>query len=105
MPLSRRDLFTLPVALAAGALLPSTVLAGIAARTPPLPDLTDWEAVRASFALDPSRLHFASFFLASHPRPVRDAIAAYRDAMDADPYAFVERAMFEGDDTSLPLLV
>ena len=105
MALSRRHLLAAPAALAATALLPGPVLAAVAAQTPALPDLSDWEAVRAQFALDPAYLHFASFFIASHPTPVREAVEGYRRAMDANPFLFVERAMFEDDAHNLPLQV
>lgn len=105
MSLSRRQLLTAPVALAAGSLLPAPLLAEVLASTPPLPDLSDWEAVRAQFALDPQYRHFASFFIASHPRPVRDALDGYRAAIDANPFLVVEHAMFEDDEHNLPLQV
>lgn len=49
---------------------------------PPGLDPKDWDSVRAQFALDESLLHFAAFVLASHPRPVGEAITEYRDALD-----------------------
>ena len=46
----------------------------------------DWAAVRAQFALTPEYLHLgASQFIASHPRPVREAIAHYRRVLDENP--------------------
>ena len=52
--------------------------------TPTLPP--DWEAVRAQFNLTPDFLHLgASQFIASHPKPVRDAIAYYRRVLDDNP--------------------
>jgi len=105
MALSRRHLLAAPAALAASALLPGPLLAAVAAQTPAPPDLSDWDAVRAQFALDPAYLHFASFFIASHPTPVREALDGYRRAMDANPFLFVERAMFEDDAHNLPLQV
>ena len=105
MALSRRHLLAAPAALAATALLPGPLLAAVAAQTSTPPDLSDWEAVRAQFALDPAYLHFASFFIASHPTPVREALEGYRRAMDANPFLVVERAMFEDDAHNLPLQV
>ena len=105
MGITRRHLLAAPAALAAGSLLPGSLLAAATAQTPPLPDLSDWEAVRAQFALDPGYLHFASFFIASHPAPVREALEGYRRAIDANPFLFVERAMFEDDAHNLPLQV
>lgn len=105
MPCSRRDFLSAPVALAAAALLPTGLLAAVAAETPPLPDLSSWDAVRAQFALDPSYAHFSSFFIASHPAPVRDAIEGYRRAIDSNPFHVVEQGLFEDDAHNLPLQV
>ncbi|WP_167855149.1 aminotransferase class V-fold PLP-dependent enzyme [Hymenobacter wooponensis] len=45
-----------------------------------------WEDVRAQFNLSPDYLHLgASQFIASNPRPVREAIANYRRVLDENP--------------------
>ncbi|RTQ51575.1 aminotransferase class V-fold PLP-dependent enzyme [Hymenobacter gummosus] len=45
-----------------------------------------WDAVRAQFNLAPDYLHLgASQFIASHPRPVREALAHYRRLLDENP--------------------
>jgi selenocysteine lyase/cysteine desulfurase len=49
-----------------------------------------WAAVRARFDLDPGRRHFAAFVLASHPRPVADAIQRHRAGLQADPDGYLE---------------
>jgi selenocysteine lyase/cysteine desulfurase len=49
-----------------------------------------WAAVRARFDLDPGKRHFAAFVLASHPRPVADAIQRHRDGLQADPDGYLE---------------
>ncbi|MEO6263414.1 MAG: aminotransferase class V-fold PLP-dependent enzyme [Luteimonas sp.] len=105
MAVTRREFLIAPVALAATALLPTGLLATVAMETPPLPDLSNWDRVRAQFAVDPSWLHFASFYIASHPAPVRDAIEGYRRAIDRNPYVVVEQGMFEDDAHNLPLQV
>ena len=51
-------------------------------------DAPAWEDVRANFNLAPGLIHMAGFFLSSHPRPVRDAIEAYRRALDANPIEY-----------------
>jgi selenocysteine lyase/cysteine desulfurase len=82
--LSRRGLLA-RAGLAAGALA--------LGRTPELaeaaPDLRDWGSVRSQFELDPGRIHLTSFLLATHPRPVRDAIAAHRQRLDANPVDYL----------------
>ncbi len=57
-------------------------------------DLSSWPNVRAQFAVAPDLINMSGFFLASHPRPVRDAIENYRRALDDDPYAVVEKVEF-----------
>ena len=71
--------------LAAGAL-------ALGARLDPAeaaPNLRDWGSVRSQFALDPGRIHLTSFLLATHPRAVRDAIAAHRQRLDANPVEYL----------------
>ena len=53
------------------------------------PDLRDWGSVRSQFELDRSRIHLTSFLLAAHPRGVRDAIAAHRARLDANPVEYL----------------
>lgn len=105
MAMTRREFLGAPAALAATALLPTGLLAAVSTQTPPLPDLSRWESVRAQFALDPAYMHFASFFIASHPAPVRAAIEGYRRAMDRNPFLVVEQGLFEDDAQNLPLQV
>jgi len=105
MSVTRRQFLIAPAALAATAALPGHLLAAVAAETPALPDLSDWDRVRAQFVLDPSYMHFASFFLASHPAPVRDAVEAYRRALDRNPFLFAEQGLFEDQAHNLPLKV
>lgn len=50
----------------------------------------DWEDVRSQFALTRSRIHMATFFLTSHPRPVAAAIEQHRQAFDEDPVTYWE---------------
>ncbi|WP_242164834.1 aminotransferase class V-fold PLP-dependent enzyme [Lysobacter sp. M15] len=103
--MTRRRLLTVPVALGASALVPGSYAAALASESRPLPDLSDWNRVRAQFALDPGYAHFASFFIASHPAPVRDAIEAWRKAMDRDPFQVIEHGMFGSDADNIPMQV
>lgn len=58
---------------------------------PSIIDLKNWEMVRRQFgSLSRDHIHMSSFFLASHPRPVREAIENYRRAIDDNPFLFVE---------------
>jgi isopenicillin-N epimerase len=51
-------------------------------------DSPSWEAVRGNFNLAPDLIHMSGFFLASHPKPVRDAIELYRREFDANPIEY-----------------
>lgn len=62
----------------------------------------DWERVRAEFDLDPDWLHFGSFFLVSHPRPVRVAIERWRRELDRNPLA-LEHLLFDRADPDNPV--
>ncbi len=58
-------------------------------------DLQNWSNVRAQFdSMSRDHIHLSSFFLVSHPRPVREAIETYRRAIDDNPYLFLEANMF-----------
>lgn len=105
MSLTRRNFLIAPAALAATTILPTRLLAAVAAETSALPDLSSWKSVRAQFSLDPAYSHFASFFIASHPAPVQAAIEGYRRAMDRNPFLVIEKGMFEGEADNLPLQV
>ena len=49
-----------------------------------------WQAVRGEFALDPNLVHMTGFFLASHPRVVREALEEHRRAFDDNPVHYLE---------------
>jgi selenocysteine lyase/cysteine desulfurase len=81
----------------AGLLAGTGVLAGLAGCEPDRPDpapaaaaATGWARVRAQFELDPARRHFAAFVLASHPRPVAEAIERHRRGLQADADGYLE---------------
>lgn len=92
MNVTRRGFFAATGVSAAGAAAFSTLRKPAKAA-----DLSDWDAVRAEFDLDPSLVHLGMFFLASHPRPVREAVARFRRELDANPVLTVEHAMFGAD--------
>ena len=52
--------------------------------------LDTWDGVRRSFELDRERAQLASFLLAAHPRPVREAIEKHRAGLDANTAAYVQ---------------
>src|SRR6476620_11040045 len=90
MTIDRRSF--LSSALSTGAL--SSVAGGkLALRAPvpaakPVPDLSTWPGVRAEFALSREYNHMALMLLASHPRPVREAIERHRRGLDDNPVTY-----------------
>ena len=96
MPLARRELLARTgLALAAGAITASGGLTGAAGQTtlqPPDVRWADtWDGVRAQFALSDEYIHLSAMLIASHPKPVRDAIEEHRRAMDANPLTYLFR--------------
>lgn len=89
----------------AGVVAAGAVAEPLRAVAPAAPAPDGWSAVRAQFALAPGLVHLSTFFLVSHPKPVRDAIERYRTMLDADPFGTVERACFGKPEENLALRV
>ncbi|HZS17794.1 MAG TPA: aminotransferase class V-fold PLP-dependent enzyme [Candidatus Udaeobacter sp.] len=105
MPVTRRDfLIRSSLSLAAGA-FPPLVVRAEKVKSGASADLKDWESVRQQFQLAPDYVHLALFFLASHPRPVREAIEQYREKIDANPLIAVDTAIFESGNENIQLQV
>lgn len=103
MSLSRRGfLVTGSLSAAAGALAPVIALPQQQAKTAKA-DLSDWAAVRRQFDVTGDYIHLGLFYIASHPRPVREAIEQHRRKLDANPFLTVEHGMFESPEENLPL--
>src|SRR5919197_3768276 len=80
--LTRRSLLK---GMAATAVAPRALAADAAV------DPRSWASVRAQFALDPVATNFATFLLAPHPQPVREAIARYARQLDRDAKRYLDR--------------
>ena len=52
-------------------------------------DPGDWGSVRAQFPLATDVAQFAAFVLASHPRPVAEAIESHRTGLDEDTHGYL----------------
>ena len=90
----RRFLFNAGLT-AAGAAAAGTGLNITAALEPEFTDdLSNWAAVRGQFGVSRDYIHLSSFFLASHPKPVKEAIENYRRAIDDNPFLYIESQMF-----------
>jgi isopenicillin-N epimerase len=87
----RRFLTSSALGLTAAALAARCGMVGAPADAtdgPPAGDLSSgdrWDAVRGQFRLSQDSVHLSALLIASHPEPVREAIARYRDEIDADP--------------------
>ncbi|MBK5345026.1 aminotransferase class V-fold PLP-dependent enzyme [Pseudomonas sp. TH49] len=68
-------------ALPFGATLATPAMAAPAA----VPSGSKWTQLRQLFDQDPQAIHFANFLVTSHPKPVREAIARHRAALDLNP--------------------
>ena len=102
MSLSRRRfLVTGSLSAAAGALAPVLSMPQQTAKS--AADLSDWAAVRRQFDVSGDYIHLGLFYIASHPRPVREAIEQHRKKLDANPFITVEHGMFDGPEHNLPL--
>jgi selenocysteine lyase/cysteine desulfurase len=97
MDVNRRTFLATAGAATAAALAPGRLLAAVQKHTPPAPDLSNWAAVKAAFPLAHDKANFAGFYIASHPKPVNDAIQAFRRAIDENPFLQVEQRMFTSE--------
>jgi len=96
MSLDRRSfLCILASGVAAGA---AEARAAAAPRPRDVAGGVDWSAVRDEFTLDPTWIHLSSFFLVSHPRPVRAAIERWRRRIDDNPLVLEELLLAPGGD-------
>lgn len=96
MPLDRRRfLQAAGLSVAGGALSPSVLPGPWPGAAPAAGPDRDWAWVRDQFDASREWKHFASFYIASHPRPVREAIEALRREIDRNPYAVVEHGLFQ----------
>src|SRR5687767_11371293 len=82
------------LALAAGAIAAPRASTAVLAQDPQedrqasgAPD--GWDAVRAQFALSEDYVHMSAMLIASHPKPVREAIETYRRGLDANPITYL----------------
>ncbi|MGH3751751.1 MAG: aminotransferase class V-fold PLP-dependent enzyme [Pseudonocardiaceae bacterium] len=84
--MERRALLISGAAALAACSLPGTACtAQVPEAAAPAGAVPGWEWVRAQFTLAPDYIHMSSFFLASHPRSVRDEIERHRQAIDRNP--------------------
>ncbi|HUG45866.1 MAG TPA: aminotransferase class V-fold PLP-dependent enzyme [Sphingomicrobium sp.] len=51
---------------------------------------SSWDEVKNQFELQPGIVQMSSFYLAAHPRPVRDAIARHRRSLDENALVYID---------------
>ena len=104
MPSDRRQFLSV---LAAGATAvvaaPSSAIQPTSRDSDDLGPHSTWEQVRALFELRPDRIHMSGLLFASHPRPVRDAIARHRDELQRDPAGLCPGLLTPGHDVERTL--
>jgi isopenicillin-N epimerase len=98
----RRFLAATGLSLGAAAITTSCTVSPIKAREPVFGAPDDWSSVRNQFNLSHEYIHLATFALASHPRPVREAIEKYRRVLDENPFLVLERGLWGTDAENLP---
>jgi selenocysteine lyase/cysteine desulfurase len=84
--MNRREL--MKYAVGAGALAPvlsHSLTSAKKGASSPVFDPNDWGSLRQQFSLTYDYIHLATFLLASHPKPVADAIAHHRLELDKNP--------------------
>lgn len=67
----------------------------------PAYDPRDWASVKAQYPLSKDVRHFDAFVLATHPKPVREAIERHRRGLDADPAGYLHAHELENDERVL----
>ncbi|TMK27684.1 MAG: aminotransferase class V-fold PLP-dependent enzyme [Actinobacteria bacterium] len=82
MPTRRQFLKSTAAAVAATAYTPNALSAGF--------DPSSWASVRDQFLLDDGVTNLTTFLLASHPKPVRDAIDRHRAGLDRDAKRYLD---------------
>src|SRR5262249_50545172 len=84
--MNRRDFLVRTGLLLSTSVLPGSSLEPQAQADLSAPsELDNWDTIRAQFNLTRDRIHMASFLLASHPQPVREAIELHRRSLDENP--------------------
>jgi selenocysteine lyase/cysteine desulfurase len=90
----RKFLFNSGLAIGASAILPGCKPEQAKNNTPSVGDepaaYGSWTDIRKQFLLDPNKIHMSQMLLASHPKPVRDAINAHRKAFDENAVEYWE---------------
>lgn len=52
---------------------------------------SSWDEVKRQFDIAPGIIQMSAFYLASHPKPVRDAIELHRRGLDRESHGYIEQ--------------
>ncbi|HEX6125463.1 MAG TPA: aminotransferase class V-fold PLP-dependent enzyme [Pyrinomonadaceae bacterium] len=89
----RNFLFNAGVSIAAATIAATRPISGMPAFTN---EASRWQTIRNQFdQLSTDHIHLSSFFLASHPRPVREAIEKHRHEIDKNPFTYIEENIYQ----------
>ena len=89
MQISRRGLLSVAPALTGAAVAVGCgERASVSGRNRTADD--EWERVRAEFSISPETIDLSALLIASHPRPVREAIKEYRRRLDNNPTIYLQ---------------
>ena len=80
---------------AIGTLLSLPTLLSATSRPSSALKLNSWEAVRSQFKLNHDHIQMAQMLLASHPKPVQEAIDMHRKSFDSNPAMYWEEERVE----------
>lgn len=96
---NRRNFLGTLAAAAAGSVGTFAIHAADEADPTDIGSTASWEDVRGLFELRPDRIHMAGLLFASHPLPVRNAIARHREELQRDPASYIshQRWRLEGE--------
>jgi len=99
MSISRRGFIGAAAVAAGGVVAPAIARSSTSNASAEIGRHTTWEEVRALFELRADRIHMSGLLFASHPQPVRDAIARHREELQRDPASYIshERWRLEGE--------
>jgi len=87
--MDRRQFLTTAAVGGAAALGAGYALAGAAGALPS--SESSWAEIKRQFDIAPGIVQMSSFYLASHPAPVREAIERHRRGLDHDSHSYIEQ--------------
>jgi selenocysteine lyase/cysteine desulfurase len=91
--MKRRDFIAASTIGGAAGVAVATAAAGAKPATSTALKEMSWQDVKAQFDPEPGITQMSAFFLASHPRPVRESIARHRQGLDRNSHGYIRKMM------------